>query len=113
MLAFAAEQLASQLRKMDFLSRSANDEFLIILPTASQKFAEEIVQRIRDSLCDESILGFRNRRSEGLAQFRYGPHFGRMVKPASSFSRHARVRKQQAKAEEPSKILWFPKEYVN
>jgi uncharacterized protein YlxP (DUF503 family) len=32
---------------------------------------------------------------------------------AEQLLQHARIRKQQSKAEEPNKVLWFPKEYVN
>jgi GGDEF domain-containing protein len=33
---------------MDFLARSANDEFLVVLPTATEETADEIVSRIND-----------------------------------------------------------------
>jgi diguanylate cyclase (GGDEF)-like protein len=112
MLAFAAQNLASQLRKMDFLSRSVNDEFLIILPTASAKFADEIVQRIRDHFTAEV---FPVSETEDLKVWL---NFGRATfwqdgETAEQLLQHARLRKQQSKAEEPSKVLWFPKEYVN
>jgi diguanylate cyclase (GGDEF)-like protein len=112
MLAFAAQNLASQLRKMDFISRSVNDEFLIILPTASEKFASEIVQRIKNHFAAEV---FRLSESEDVKIWlNFGwATFWQDGETADQLLQHARIRKQQSKAEEPSKVLWFPKEYVN
>ena len=111
-LAFTAELLGSQLRKMDFLSRSANDEFLIILPTASEKFADEIVQRIRDRFAAEVFAVSETEEIKVWLNFGWAT-FWQDGETAEQLLQNARVRKQQAKAEEPSKILWFPKEYVN
>jgi len=112
LLAFTAERLASQLRKMDFLCRAANDEFLIILPTASEKFASEIVQRIRDRFASEP---FRISETDDIKVWlNFGlATFWQDGETADQLLQSARIRKQQAKAEEPSKVLWFPKEYVN
>ncbi len=112
MLTFVAESLASQLRKMDFLSRSVNDEFLIILPTASEKFAAEIVQRIRDHFAVKVFSVSETEEIKVWLNFGWAT-FWQDGETAEQLLQHSRVRKQQAKAEEPSKILWFPKEYVN
>ena len=112
MLAFAAENLASQLRKMDFLSRAANDEFLIILPTASEKFANEIIQRIRERFATEPFAVTETDDTKVWLNFGWAT-FWKDGETAEQLLQNARVRKQQAKAEEPSKVLWFPKEYVN
>jgi len=111
-LTFAAENLASQLRKMDFLSRSVNDEFLIILPTASEKFAAEIMQRIRDNFAGKVFSVTEAEEIKVWLNFGWAT-FWQDGETAEQLLQHARVRKQQAKAEEPSKVLWFPKEYVN
>lgn len=112
MLTFAAECLASQLRKMDFLSRSVNDEFLIVLPTASDKFATEIVQRIRDHFAVKVFAVSETEEIKVWLNFGWAT-FWQDGETAEQLLQNARVRKQQAKAEEPSKVLWFPKEYVN
>lgn len=112
MLTFAAESLASQLRKMDFLSRSVNDEFLIVLPTASEKFTTEIVQRIRDHFAAKVFSVSETEEIKIWLNFGWAT-FWQDGETADQLLQHARVRKQQAKAEEPSKVLWFPKEYVN
>ena len=112
MLAFTAERLTSELRKMDFLARSSNDEFLLVLPTASEKFASEIIHRIRESFADDPIVISEEEDIKVWLNFGWAT-FWRDGDTAEQLLRTARVRKQQAKAEEPSRVLWFPKEYVN
>jgi diguanylate cyclase (GGDEF)-like protein len=112
MLAFTAERLALQLRKMDFLSRASNDEFLIILPTASEKFAAEIIQRIRERFATEPFSISETDDTKVWLNFGWAT-FWKDGETAEQLLQNARIRKQQAKAEEPSKVLWFPKEYVN
>jgi diguanylate cyclase (GGDEF)-like protein len=112
MLAFTAELLASQLRKMDFLSRASNDEFLIILPTASEKFAAEITQRIRDRFSAEPFAITESDDTKVWLNVGWAT-FWQDGETAEQLLQNARIRKQQAKAEEPGKVLWFPKEYVN
>jgi len=112
MLLFTAEHLTSQLRKMDFLARSSNDEFLLVLPTASEKFAAEIIDRIREHFATELFAISENEEIKVWLNIGWST-FWRDGETADQLLRSARVRKQQAKAEEPSKVLWFPKEYVN
>ena len=112
MLVFAAENLTSQLRKMDFLARSTNDEFLLVLPTASEKFASEIIQRIREHFATHPFGISETEDVKVWLNFGWAT-FWQDGETADQLLRSARVRKQQAKAEEPSKVLWFPKEYVN
>ena len=112
MLAFAADNLASQLRKMDFLSRAVNDEFLILLPTASEKFANEIVGRIRDHFATNVFAVSETEEIKVWLNFGWAT-FWQDGETAEQLLQNARVRKLQAKAEEPGKVLWFPKEYVN
>ena len=112
MLTFAAENLTSQLRKMDFLSRSTNDEFLIILPTASEKTAGEIIDRIRERFAAEAFQASATEEIKIWLNFGWAT-FWQDGETAEQLLQNARVRKQQAKAEESGKVLWFPKEYVN
>jgi diguanylate cyclase (GGDEF)-like protein len=112
MLEFVSLNLASQLRKMDFLSRASSDEFLLILPTASEKFAAEIIQRIRDHFAASVFAVSETEEIKVWLNFGVAT-FWKDGETAEQLLQHARVRKQQEKAEEPSKVLWFPKEYVN
>ena len=45
-LSFAGQIIKDNLRRMDFLARSAGDEFLVVLPTANEKISFEIIERI-------------------------------------------------------------------
>jgi len=111
-LSFAAEKISSQLRKMDFLARSMNDEFLIVLPKASEQTAIDITARIQACLSNAPLhisdedqvkvwLNF------GIATFWKDGETSRQLIQA------AFTRKQQAKSEDPGNIVLFPKEYVN
>lgn len=112
LLAFAAEGIKAQLRKMDFIARSQNDEFVIILPTATEKIANEIVERIKAYFGDNPF-GI-SETDEIKVWLNFGTAtFWKDGETAQQLIQNAHLRKAQAKAEEPSKVLWFPKEYVN
>jgi diguanylate cyclase (GGDEF)-like protein len=112
-LSFAAECITSQLRKMDFLARSMNDEFLIVLPKASERTALEITARIRAKFAATPFSFVEGEPTKlwlnfGTATFW---HDGETV---SELVRHATMQKQQAKTEEQmATVVKFPKEYVN
>lgn len=111
-LSFAAETIRSQLRKMDFLARSVNDEFLAILPNAPGSTADEIIERVRSAFANEpfEISGDDTLKiwlNFGVATFWHDGD------TAQQLLQNAQLRKQQVKSEEPAKVLWFPKEYVN
>jgi len=111
-LFFAAETIKGQLRKMDFLARSTNDEFLIVLPTASGSIAEEIIERIEKAFEDNpfEIEG----REKVYLELNFGAAtFWRDGETAQQLLQNARLRKRQAKAGANSKVIWFPKEFVN
>lgn len=111
-LAFAGETIKNQLRQMDFLARSAGDEFLVVLPTASGKIAAEVFERIKRALITKPFEIVENERI--FLQLNFGAAtFGRDGETAQQLLKTAVLRKQQAKSSEPSKVLWFPKEYAN
>jgi diguanylate cyclase (GGDEF)-like protein len=112
MLAFVSDNLAGMLRKMDFLSRAANDEFLIVLPKASEKVASEILHRITDHFAGKVFAVSDTEELKVWLNFGLAT-FWQDGESAEQLLQNARLRKQQAKAESPSKVLWFPKEYVN
>lgn len=49
LLNFVARVTKDNLRQMDFLARSVNDEFLAILPTASSEISQKIIERIHNA----------------------------------------------------------------
>ncbi len=112
MLEFAGKHIGEHLRKMDFLARTINDEFSVILPTASKKTAFEIIERIREGFVQNE---FEVADGEGVAiAVNVGwATFWKDGETVEQLIRAAQQRKRQAKSEEPAEVLWFPKEYVN
>ena len=111
-LAYAAAGVRRQLRQMDVLARSAGDEFLAVLPTAGEQTARVVVERIKRALVIQPFsLG-------GGEMIHFHLNFGvatfwRDGETSETLLKTARLRKSQAKSKEKSKILWFPKEFVN
>jgi diguanylate cyclase (GGDEF)-like protein len=111
-LMFVADRLRGELRKMDFLARSTNDEFLAILPTANELVAAEIVSRINSSFSDLAYP------TDDSKQFLVRLNFGAATfwgdgETAKQLMQHAQLKKQQAKSEDADNVIWFPKQYVN
>lgn len=111
-LAFAAKMIKTQLRQMDFLSRSMNDEFFAVLPTANEEIAETIIKRI------ERVFVLRPFEISANEKVHLKLNFGTSTflhdsETANQLLQTALLRKHQGKAEETSKVIWFPKEYVN
>lgn len=111
-LSFAAEIIKGQLRKMDFLARSVSDEFLAVLPTAQEKVALEIVERIERVLVTTPFT-ISDKEYTNI-QFNFGwATFWKDGETAQQLLQNALLRKQQSKSVQPNKVLWFPREYVN
>lgn len=112
MLEFAGSRIGEQLRKMDFLARTVNDEFSVILPTANEKTAFEIVDRIRAAF-EQNEFDLSDGESVVIALNIGWATFWKDGETVEQLIRAAHQRKRQAKSEEPADVLWFPKEYVN
>ena len=111
-LSFAAEKIASQLRKMDFLARSMNDEFLIVLPKASERTAVEITARIQSCFALAPMKMNEDEEVKLWMNFGFGT-FWKDGETSQDLIQAALVKKQMAKSEDPGNVLMFPKEYVN
>lgn len=112
LLKFAGETLRGALRKMDFLARSVNDEFTIILPTASEKKAAEIISRLTAVFSSRSFQ--LSEHEEVSLWLNFGTStFWKDGETAAQLIETARQRKQQIKSEAPAEPLWSKKEYVN
>jgi len=111
-LNFVAQLVKGNLRQMDFLARSVNDEFLVILPTASTEMCGEIIERIQsafrmrkfDVSDDESIaielnIGWATYANEGST-------------PNQLLS-YAELKKEQHKIPIGDNVVAFPQEFVN
>lgn len=112
MLEFAGARIGENLRRMDFLARTVNDEFSVILPTANEKMAFEVIERIKSCFLKHE---FEINDGEGVAvSLNIGwATFWKDGETAEQLLRAAQQRKREAKSEEPSGVLRFPKEYVN
>lgn len=111
-LEFAGSKIKEHLRKMDFLARSINDEFVMILPTAAEKTALEIIERIKAGFAQEPFAISEVEHVKIWLNFGWAT-FWKDGETAQQLIRNAQLRKQQEKSEEPAGVLWFPKEYVN
>ncbi len=112
LLAFAAALIKKQLRQMDVLTRASGDEFLAILPTANEKISTEVTERIRRAFV---LTPFRlsERETINLAINFGTATFWRDGETANQLLKTALLRKGQDKSAERSKVIWFPKEFVN
>ena len=110
-LTFAANRIKEQLRQMDFLSRSNGDQFLVVLPTASDEVTKEIIGRIEKAFTSNPFE-FSEREKNHL-QLNFGTAtFWKDGETASQLLQNAHLRKNQTKSGQ-NKVLWFPQEYVN
>ncbi|MDQ6787708.1 MAG: GGDEF domain-containing protein, partial [Acidobacteriota bacterium] len=111
-LTFVADTIKEQLRQMDFLARATGDEFLVVLPTASNETAAEIVGRIEKAF---ALKAFEiSRQEKKYLQLNFGiATFLRDGETAGQLLQAAHLRKQQTKAPGKSSVLLFPREYVN
>ncbi|MBK9152823.1 MAG: GGDEF domain-containing protein [Chloracidobacterium sp.] len=112
MLEFTGARISEQLRRMDFLARTVNDEFHVILPTASEAIGHEIVARIKRAF---ETTEFELSDDEGYTvELNIGwATFWKDGETPEELLRTANQRKRQAKSEKPAGVLPFPKEYVH
>ncbi|HMT07108.1 MAG TPA: sensor domain-containing diguanylate cyclase [Pyrinomonadaceae bacterium] len=112
LLNFVADKIKSQLRQMDFIARTRDDEFLIALPTADHDTATEIIDRLRTEFFD---CRFRANDSQTTdVDLNYGhSSFGSDGESAKTIVASARERREQSKLSVRGSVVWFPKEYVN
>ena len=111
-LGYAAETIKNQLRQMDFLARASGDEFLTVLPKASDETTREIVERVEKAFVSKP---FEVARVEKInLKLNFGAaSFWKDGETAEQLLKHALLRKRQSKTAEENNILWFPKNYVN
>jgi diguanylate cyclase (GGDEF)-like protein len=111
-LNFVAQVIKDNLRQMDFLARSIGDEFLVILPTASQETAHEIVARIHTGFFGRTLTINDEESIEAEINVGWASFGGDGETPGQLLSL-AQLRKEQSKSAVPSKVLWFPQETAN
>ncbi|MCW5960959.1 MAG: sensor domain-containing diguanylate cyclase [Pyrinomonadaceae bacterium] len=106
-LEFSGKIIKNQLRKMDFLARSANDEFLIILPTANEETSGEILERLVQTF-NASPYGVAA-DNHVVVQLNSGyATFYRDGETAADLLERSRKRKRETKSPGDIKVLKFP-----
>ena len=112
-LTFAAGTIKNQLRQMDFLARSSNDEFFAVLPTASEEITGEIIKRIERTFV---LNPYKIAYEENVhLQIGFGAAtFLQDGETAEELLRLALVKKKQSKSNNSgNQVLFFPKEFIN
>lgn len=111
-LNFVAQVVKDNLRQMDFLARSINDEFLAVLPTASQEVSHDVIARIHTGFFGRKLRISDHDSIEVELNVGWAA-FGNDGETPARLLSLAQLRKEQSKSIEPNKILWFPQEIVN
>lgn len=112
LLAFASEIIKDQLRKMDFLSRSMNDEFWVVLPTASDEITDNIKKRIVAAFSKKTFNLPENKKHSVKLNFGSAT-FLKDGETTNQLLQRAILRKKQDKTDKENTVIMFPKEYVN
>lgn len=112
LLVFVADKLKAQLRQMDFLARTKNDEFLIALPTANERTALDVIERLTTDFFN---CKFRVNDTQSVTvQIELGhATFAADGETCHSLVATATARREQTKNNIPNTVVFFPKEYVN
>lgn len=110
-LNLAAKLIKGQLRQMDFLARSKGDEFLAVLPTASEEITKLIIGRIEKSF---SLNSFEIvEKQEISVKLNFGSAtFMTDGETASELLKKAELKKQNAKSPNKSGVVLFTGEFV-
>lgn len=110
-LAFAADTIKTQLRQMDFLSRSKDDEFLVALPTATAQIAHEISLRLEKAFAGKPFV--LQDGAEIFLELNCGAASvwtdGEIVQDLLDAARF----KKKQKRFDPEKIIRFPQKFTN
>jgi len=111
-LGFVAQMVKDNLRQMDFLARSAADEFVVVLPTASKEISHEVIARIQTGFFGRKLKVSELESVEIELNIGWAA-FGTDGETPETLLRVARERKQQTKSLAPNKVLWFPSEFAS
>jgi diguanylate cyclase (GGDEF)-like protein len=108
----AARTIKDHLRQMDFFARCTGDEFLAILPTASDQISLDVIDRLRSAFVDRPLKSAGSDPVEIELNFGWAS-FGVDGETAAELVRVARARRDHAKHSASAKVLRFNKEFVN
>jgi diguanylate cyclase (GGDEF)-like protein len=111
-LEFAGSVIRTELRKMDTLARTSNDEFLAVLPSAGDETASEILARISEAISSRRFPltddpEFTLELNAGYAGF------ARDGGSAEELIKAARLRRDRSKINKSNQVILFPTQYSN
>ncbi|MFV0387336.1 MAG: sensor domain-containing diguanylate cyclase, partial [Pyrinomonadaceae bacterium] len=112
LLAFTAAMIQDQLRKMDMLCRSMNDEFWVILSTADDDIVQKIISRISHRVTETPFI------TPNDTEYFIGLNFGFAVlmrdgETVNELLQVAKLKKRVGKRRDESTVINFPREYLN
>ena len=97
---------------MDFLARSTGDEFLAVLPTASEEVTKLIVERIEKAFTQNALKITES--EEIYVELNFGASsFMKDGETAQVLLKRATLNKNEAKSGLKGSVINFPREYVN
>lgn len=112
LLNFVARVTKDNLRQMDFLARSVNDEFLAILPTASTEICQKVIERIHTAFATRKFDLTDNEPITVELNIGWATYDNEGNTPGELLS-FAEMKKEQQKMPLGSNVLAFRQEFVN
>lgn len=108
-LNFVAQVVKDNLRQMDLVARALNDEFLVILPTADEIVAQDVMARIDAGFAARKLPINETQDIEVKLNIGWSA-FGIDGETPGQLMSFAQLRKEQMKSVTPNNVLWFPRE---
>jgi diguanylate cyclase (GGDEF)-like protein len=111
-LEFTGSVVSGELRKMDLLARTSDDEFLAVLPAAGKDTAGAILARIGAALSARKFPlpdepDFTIELHAGFASFSLDGN------SADELIKAARLRRDRSKINKSNQVILFPTQYTN
>lgn len=108
LMRFVGDQIKRAVREMDFVCRSRGDEFLVMLPTAAEPIAIEVVERLLSTIGGTAFVLDAQRSvkptlNAGVA------HYGQDGERSPELLAVARERRFQSKTGRSESVVWFPR----
>jgi diguanylate cyclase (GGDEF)-like protein len=110
-LVFVAKLIKNQLRQMDILARIIGDEFLVILPTASEETTNQVIQRLYYTVSNTPFV-FVDQSKEVVKLSFSTATFMKDGDTAEELVKSALRKKEIEKADEKINVLKFPDRFT-
>ena len=111
-LKFVAQIVKENLRQMDFFARSYDDEFLIVLPTATKSVSHDVIARLHTGFFGRKLKLNETEAVEIDLNIGWAA-FGDDGDTPGQLLTLAKLRRDQVKSCVPRKVIIFPQEHVH